>query len=432
MNEESLQRIFEDLRNTPSETSMEDVSSWINAIKIDSSVNDKTHLLAKSKIIIMASSIVVVVTSMILLLTPQKNQVPDKTELSPVPIKNEFHSTPVSRDRNYVPLEKELPIEDINQSKPTPGPDMHQVIPVPIVSAERQEEIKAVSEVAQISQSNTSAASAKKTQEPVIAIEPADTAGVWTTSSEKLVIDTMFSGINKLVLTGKYPSQINIEGSQRNNIAFNYQYNYQLKGIYAGKNPGSKVSYKKSGTTLTITVELNKVFTVGVSYGKIISNVSIAVPENISVSINSSYGDITAKHLSGGVTQLSTKYGDIEAQSLIGNISLQSGYGDITLTEADGKLTVSTKYGNIKAHKIKVDESILLSSGYGDVDCRLLSKEESCRLSLSTGFGKLSVKGKAVDIESTKKIQFGNGATSVTASSSFGDVKVRFVELNDK
>jgi hypothetical protein len=62
----------------------------------------------------------------------------------------------------------------------------------------------------------------------------------------------------------------------------------------------------------------------------------------------------------------------------------------------------------------------------------LLSKEESCRLSVSTGFGKLSVKGKAVDIESTKKIQYGTGASSVTASSSFGDVKIRFIELNEK
>jgi DUF4097 and DUF4098 domain-containing protein YvlB len=171
---------------------------------------------------------------------------------------------------------------------------------------------------------------------------------------------------------------------------------------------------------------------VGISHGKVVSNVSLAVPENINVSINSSYGDITAKHLLGGIIQLDTKYGDIEAQSLVGDISLQSGYGDITLNEADGKINVSTKYGDIKAQEIKVDESIRLSSGYGDVDCRLLSKEESCRLNLSTGFGKLSVKGKELDIESTKKIQSGKGPTSVIASSSFGDVKVRFSETYNK
>lgn len=432
MNEESLQRLFEELRRAPAETSMEDVSSWVNTVKIDTSVSDKSHLLTKSKIIFMAASIAVIVTSTILLFAPQKNQVLDKAELSPVPVKDKLHSTPVSKEKNYIPLDKEVPIEHTNQSNPTPVPAIHQAIPVPIVSAERQEEIKAISEVAQVSQSNTSLASTNKNQESASTIAPADTSGVWTTKTEKLTIDTIFAGINKIVLVGKYPSQINIEGGQRDNIAFNYQYNYQIKGIYAGKNPGSKVSYKKSGTTLTITVELNKGFTVGVSYVKIISNVSIAVPENISVSINSSYGDITAKHLLGGIIQLDTKYGDIKAQSLVGNISLLSGYGDITLNEADGKINVSTKYGDIKAHEIKVDESIRLSSGYGDVDCRLLSKEESCRLSLSTGFGKLSVKGKAVDIESTKKIQYGTGATSVTASSSFGDVKIRFSETYNK
>jgi len=432
MNEESLQRLFDELRKAPAETSMEDVSSWINPVKIDNPATDKTNLLTKPKIVIMAASIAVIVTSTILLFAPQKNQVLDKAELSPVPVKNKLHSTPVSNEKNYIPLDKELPIEHTNQSNPTLGPAMHQVIPVPIVSAERQEEIKTVSDVVQISQSNTNLALTNKNQESASTIAPADTSGVWTTKTEKLTIDTIFAGINKIVLISKNPSQIKIEGSQRNNIAFNYQYNYQIKGLYAGKNPGSKVSYKKSGTILTITVELNKGFTVGISYVKIISNVSIAVPENISVSINSNYGDITAKHLLGGIIQLDTKYGDIEAQSLIGNISLQSGYGDITLNEANGKINASTKYGHIKAHEIKVDETIRLSSGYGNVDCRLLSKEESCRLSVSTGFGKLSVKGKAVDIESTKKIQYGTGASSVTASSSFGDVKIRFIELNEK
>jgi DUF4097 and DUF4098 domain-containing protein YvlB len=176
-------------------------------------------------------------------------------------------------------------------------------------------------------------------------------------------------------------------------------------------------------------VELNKVITVGVSHGKVMSNVSLAVPENINVSINSSYGDITGKQLSGGMIQLNTKYGDIEAQSLSGNINLQSGYGDITLNEVVGKLEVSTKYGDIKAYEIKADESILLSSGYGDVDCKLLNTEGSCRLNLSTGFGKLNIKGKELDIESTKKIQYGKGPTSVIASSSFGNVKIRFSEI---
>jgi DUF4097 and DUF4098 domain-containing protein YvlB len=171
---------------------------------------------------------------------------------------------------------------------------------------------------------------------------------------------------------------------------------------------------------------------VGISYVKITSNVSIAVPENISVSINSSYGDITAKHLLGGIIQLNTKYGDIEAQSLSGSINLQSGYGDITLNEVGGKLDVSTKYGDIEAYEIKADESLLLSSGYGDIDCKLLNTEGSCKLNLSTGFGKLNIKGKEVDIESTKKIQYGKGPTSVIASSSFGDVKIRFSETYNK
>jgi hypothetical protein len=411
---------------------MEDVSNWFNTPKIDNPVSNKSHLLTKSKIVIMAASIAVIVTSTILLMTPQKNQVLEKTELSPVPVNKQSYDPQAPVMDNQITLDRELLVEDTSQSKPTLGPAMHQVIPVPIVSSETQGKIESTADIAQINQGAISMAPTSKSVEPASTIAPADTSGLWTTKTEKLTIDTIFAGINKIILTSKYPSQINIEGSQRNNIAFNYQYNYQIKGLYAGKNPGSKVSYKKSGTTLTITVELNKGFTVGISYVKLTSNVSIAVPENISVSINSSYGDITAKHLLGGIIQLNTKYGDIEAQSLSGSINLQSGYGDITLNEVGGKLDVSTKYGDIEAYEIKADESLLLSSGYGDIDCKLLNTEGSCKLNLSTGFGKLNIKGKEVDIESTKKIQYGKGPTSVIASSSFGDVKIRFSETYNK
>ena len=434
MNEESLQRLFSDLRNAPAETSIEDVSNWVNTPKIENPFTHTTNTLTKSKIIFMTASIAILLTSTILLLTTKSYQDPATTEISPIPVNKQLYDPHAPAATNQIPLNRELPVEDTSQSKPTLGPALHQVIPMPNVSSESQQEIEAIADITQRTQDNISMAPTSKSEEPITTFVPADTTGVWTTNTVKLTVDTVFAGITKIVLTGKHPSQIKVEGSQRNNIAFNYQYNYQIKGLYAGKNPGSKVTvtYKKSGSTLIIMVELNKVITVGVSHGKVVSNVSLAVPENINVSINSSYGDITAKHLLGGIIQLDTKYGDIEAQSLVGDISLQSGFGDITLNEADGKINVSTKYGDIKAQEIKVDESIRLSSGYGDVDCRLLSKEESCRLNLSTGFGKLSVKGKELDIESTKKIQYGKGATSVIASSSFGDVKVRFSETYNK
>jgi hypothetical protein len=429
MNEESVQRLFSDLRNAPSETSIEDVSNWINTPKINNPVTDTTHILTKSKIIFMTASIAIILTSTILLLTSKSYQDPAKTEISPIPVNKQSHDPDTPASTNQIPLNRELPVEDTSQSKPILGPALYQVIPMPNVSSESQQEIEAIADITQRNQDNISMTPTSKSEEPIITLVPADTTGFWTTNTEKLTIDTVFAGVTKLVLTGKHPSQIKVEGSQRNTIAFNYQYNYQIKGIYAGKNPGSKVTYKKSGSTLIIMVELNKVITVGVSHGKVMSNVSLAVPENINVSINSSYGDITGKQLSGGIIQLNTKYGDIEAQSLSGNINLQSGYGDITLNEVVGKLEVSTKYGDIKAYEIKADESILLSSGYGDVDCKLLNKEGSCRLNLSTGFGKLNIKGKELDIESTKKIQYGKGPTSVIASSSFGNVKIRFSEI---
>ncbi|MFN6244413.1 MAG: DUF4097 family beta strand repeat-containing protein [Bacteroidota bacterium] len=430
MNEELLQRLFTDLRNSPAETSIEDVSRWVNDEKVDFSSTDSAPLLTKSKIILMTASITIIITGAIVFLTPQRNQTPDKTNLSPIPVNKELYNLPVSPENNEKPSYKKLPVKDSSLPTTYPGPAMHQIIPIPIVSSDDKEDIKATSEGALKSQINTILAPINKSQGSITTSETVDTSGVWTTNSKMLTIDTIFSGVTELVLTGKYPSQISIEGSERDNIAFNYQYDYQIKGIYTGKKSGSTVAYKKSGSTLFISVENREGVMVGVfTYGKVISNVSLTLPKNITVRVNSSYGDIIAKQLSGASIELNTKYGDVEAQSLIGNVNLQSGYGDITLHEANGKVNLSTKYGDIKAYKIKADESLQLSSGYGDIDCRLLSKEEACRLNLSTGFGKISVKGNEVDIESTKKIQIGKGSTTVSASSSFGDVKIRFVEL---
>jgi hypothetical protein len=139
MNEELLQRLFTDLRNSPAETSIEDVSRWVNDEKVDFSSTDSAPLLTKSKIILMTASITIIITGAIVFLTPQRNQTPDKTNLSPIPVNKELYNLPVSPENNEKPSYKKLPVKDSSLPTTYPGPAMHQIIPIPIVSSDDKE-----------------------------------------------------------------------------------------------------------------------------------------------------------------------------------------------------------------------------------------------------------------------------------------------------
>lgn len=424
MNEASLQRIFNDLRNASTEIPIEEIPSWLShgpALAPKKSILQK---IATPKILTMTTTLTLIVTGALILLNPNKKLYPEKitnageVKKENVQISNTAPPAKVDQiDKGPAPSIEQTPKNQLNTDNPTPI----VTTPEPVKMPAPDERSTGVTVSAPIIENG-------KHKDPVVSLGSEDTTGAWTTTTDKLQVDTLFTGIQELVLSGKYHSGINIQGSERNNISFNYQYDYQVKGLYARKNPGSKVTYTKKGSTLTITVDINTVVVAGISYGKILSQISLLVPSNIKVRINSSYGDITAKGLLGETVSLQTKYGDIEATSLSGNIRLQSGYGDITLKDMTGKIEVVTKYGDIKGGKITVKESLLLSSGYGDIDCRISNKEDSCRLNLTTGFGRLGVKGNGVNIESTKKIQYGKGGTAITASTSYGNVELWLME----
>lgn len=430
MNDELLQKLFTDLRNAPTETPLEEVAVWIKKTSFDISGSNTKKLLPKTKIITMTTVITLLATSAILLLGPQKDKIKQGSKVSSSPAKEQLSATSkmgsATRIEDDIQIEQEFEIDTQKAKQNTQHSEPHSII---ITANNSVHDPTSTEKIESIDFKKSFADQPlNKDQGPDIEGVSNDTTGSWITNAESLHIDTLFSGVTELVLTSNYPSKINILGAKQADVAFKYQYEHKLKGVFVGRNPGNKVTYFKAGPILTIVIEQNKTWAVGISYGKIVSDVSLLVPENIKVRINSSYGDIVAKQLGGETIQLHTKYGDIKAQSLTGNINLQSGYGDIGVEEATGKVDLSTRYGDIKANKIKGAEAVTLFSGYGDIDCKLTSKEESLRLNLSTGYGKLSAKGKEIDIESSKKILYGKGDILLTASSKYGDIKISFVE----
>jgi len=422
MNEESLQQLFSALRKAPAETSMQDVTEWLNHPPPNPSFTKEVETLISKKIILMTSSIVVIITGAVLFFLPAR-------EPSSV-LENQSALLPAS------PLQGEsINIDSFSTLSPEDtsammGKPQHSaVVSTPdetSLSIVGTEEIK-TSPTHDSNLTPTISHTSNSISDPK-SLTATDTTGTWVTSAKELAIDTLFSGVTKLILKGDFPTKIKAAGESRNTVALQYRYEDRKKGFFIGKSPGCKVSYTKSGTTLLVTVEIKQKTIVGVSFGDIRSEILFTVPSGIGVSLESSYGDIDVAQLAGGDLEFITKYGDIKAERISGNIKLQSGYGDITAQDISGKFDLITKYGDIKASKTRFSDSIYLSSGYGDIDCQLLNGEDSCQLNLRTGFGKIRVKGNELDLESLKKIQFGKGPLSISAASSYGDVKISFVE----
>ena len=215
-----------------------------------------------------------------------------------------------------------------------------------------------------------------------------------------------------------------VRGSQRNSVSMNYSYTYKAKGMFVGKS-NCEVSFKKVDSVLTIRVERKATVNVGVSYTKMNSNIIFDIPENISVDVNTSYGNIEIKELKENDFYLKTAYGDIKAQGIQGNTVFNTNYGDINLDSISGNIVSKTSYGDIKGIHITGTESVEFKTGYGDIKFLLTNPINNCKLELKTGYGNIKVKRNDLEIDSDKKISFGTGGVKVLATTSYGDVIIK-------
>lgn len=250
-------------------------------------------------------------------------------------------------------------------------------------------------------------------------------SGLWESTNDSLNVDTIFNGVKALVFKGRVNDKIIVNGSNRANVAMNYNYKYKVKGIYSRKNRDCEVSFEKKDSVLTIEIDRKNPVNIGVSYTKETSNLSFEVPENIAVQIKTSFGNIDASGLINNDFDFQTTYGDIDASLLSGNINLYSGYGDIDLNDLNGKIDIKTSYGNVNGKNITVSEHMNIKSGYGDIDCQIMNPISDCELDLKTGYGKVKTKRTDLKLEAGTKLIYGAGKIKLTAKSGYGDVIIK-------
>jgi DUF4097 and DUF4098 domain-containing protein YvlB len=229
--------------------------------------------------------------------------------------------------------------------------------------------------------------------------------------------------VNKVVFRGSYNDKILIEGSKRQDISFNYNFENKTKGLIKKKSK-SEVTYEIKDSVLTIRSMKsgNDIVVIGVMYTK--EFVTFKIPDHIPIDIQTDYGDISANSLNGSSVQLNTSYGDLDVKKCSGSIALKSDYGDLTLTELNGKIDAHTDYGDVKGEKIMAKEHCILRTDYGDVDAHLLNPIQDITLELKTDFGSVKSKREDFSVEG-KQFNIGAGSNKISLKTNFGDVIIR-------
>lgn len=154
---------------------------------------------------------------------------------------------------------------------------------------------------------------------------------------------------------------------------------------------------------------------------------TIAVPDNVSLNLNSGSGDVTIAGVSTDVKS-NLGSGNVSISAVKGELTFNTGSGDINLNDTQGELAFNTGSGDIRAEG--GTGNFRLNAGSGDIDLTGLSGTFDC----NTGSGDLD--SKNVTIEGPAKFNSGSGDAivalsgqlnhSIDVASGSGDARLRF------
>ena len=401
--EEKLNHLFETLRNEKTSTSVSDVTSWIKAPAQVTVPKSTSKIIIQKNFFIMSSIATIIVTGVLLM---SGNKEPNIASKQKKDKQATIQNTPtvIPHQPNHFTFSNEI----------NDNPFIQPLIDLGLVTLPFAE-INPVPEIVQLNAIFPSQNSTKTSLQ--------SNTGSWFSTNDSLQIDTLLSGVKKIVFRGNHNDKILIEGSKRQDVSFNYNFENKTKGLIKKKSK-CEVTYEIKDSVLTIRSMRrgNDIVVIGVMYTK--ESVTFKIPDHIPIDIQTDYGDISANSLNGCLVQLNTSYGDLDMNKCSGSIALKSNYGDLTLTEVSGKIDAHTDYGDVKGEKIMAKEHCVLRTDYGDVDAQLLNPIQDCTLELKTDFGSVKSKREDFSVEG-KHFKIGAGSNKISLKTNFGDVIIR-------
>lgn len=382
------------------------------------------------------------------------------THSHPVVVQTPQMQTQTILSSTVLPVDKETKTVTVLQEN---NMQEKTAIPVPVIAEKTvtttpvpayfQQENPAAENIPAPAQNNT----------PVAAIPAASKNMSWKMESTSIHIDTLFSGITRLEVTGS-SMNVNVHGHTQNEISLKGDLNWKAKGINAGSQYYS-IRFTRKDTVLyvTVSIESEKKNKGVIGYVSSEANLNFDVPENINLVIRDQFGDAVVSGLRGSICDLivssgnvtvndihtnvkvSETFGDFKAGSIVGNLNASISSGSATVETLTGDIVMSTTFGGQKFSQINGNIKTSASSGgvkingmngdakiastFGDIE--LVNYKGKPTLTASSG----SITGKQVELtgDASFVTTFGDitmnltnalDALSFQLTTTFGDIHI--------
>ena len=241
--EEKLNRLFEILKKENTTTSVSEITSWIEAhTSIAKAKTVKPY--NYSKIIIISS---IITTTLIVAIILVSKKLASIEENKILPITKEFrittptdsiYSTDSSKNKIIEYIQDEIAF---SKTKATSNTPINKIKRETIVKNEIQYPIDL---------SKHSKNDINETY-PQTNIEKA--TGIWRSLNDCLKVDTLFKGVKLIVFISDFNHDIIVNGSNRSDVALNYNHQLKAKGIYStSKDRYCELNYVLADSILTV------------------------------------------------------------------------------------------------------------------------------------------------------------------------------------
>lgn len=209
-----------------------------------------------------------------------------------------------------------------------------------------------------------------------------------TTSPGKKLKMNVYAGGVKIETWSKNEVEVNVYGNDNAENYFSYSANSDDEGVVVKSELKSDFSKKRN---FNLTTEFK-----------------ISVPANYNVEVNTGGGNITISNLTGDLG-LNTAGGNLKLTKIVGNVHATTSGGNLKYEDICGDIHSSTSGGNVKIYKFNGSVDVATSGGNMDLE----GANGSIDASTSGGNIKLQYSGKNQGIE---------------LSSSAGNISVRVPE----
>jgi DUF4097 and DUF4098 domain-containing protein YvlB len=136
------------------------------------------------------------------------------------------------------------------------------------------------------------------------------------------------------------------------------------------------------------------------------ADLKVKVAPGSSVDLHLAVGEVTVTEVNGSIL-VSTGSGDVSATGVKGDLDIDTGSGDVTVERVTGELRIDTGSGNVKA-TTQSGGRVDIDTGSGDVTLSGIAADD---LKIDTGSGEIRI-----DASSSRRLSLDTGSGTVSAS----------------